>query len=105
MNLVESIKSLKKDVQSYKDDNYRLMKSREHQYGINIRLFQILDRIEKKVDKGIYSRKSKRNISHGKIQESRSVYKHHHHSPIYLVKREQSSSSPSSVKKHKRRSE
>jgi hypothetical protein len=30
MNLVETIKSLQRDVQSYKDDNERLMKSKEN---------------------------------------------------------------------------
>jgi hypothetical protein len=29
MNLVETIKNLQKDVQSYKDDNERIMKSKE----------------------------------------------------------------------------
>jgi 50S ribosomal subunit-associated GTPase HflX len=38
MNLVETIKSLQKDVQSYKDDNERLMKSKEKQDGFNIKL-------------------------------------------------------------------
>ena len=38
MNLVETIKILQKDVQSYKDDNERLMKSKEKQYGWNITL-------------------------------------------------------------------
>jgi hypothetical protein len=34
MNLVETIKSLQKDVQSYKDDNERLMKSKEQVGGL-----------------------------------------------------------------------
>jgi hypothetical protein len=36
MNLVETIKSLKIDVMSYKVDNERLTKSKEKEYGINI---------------------------------------------------------------------
>jgi hypothetical protein len=51
MNLVETIKSLQRDVQSYKVDNERLMKSKEKQYGFNIKLLQSLDIIEKKMDK------------------------------------------------------
>jgi hypothetical protein len=47
MNLVETIKSLQKDVQSYKVDNERLMKSKEQQDGFNIKLMQSLDIIEK----------------------------------------------------------
>jgi hypothetical protein len=55
--LVETIKGLKKDVQSYKVGNERLMKSKEKQDGFNIKLMQILDRIEKKMDKKIESSK------------------------------------------------
>jgi len=46
MNLVETIKSLQKYVQSYKDDNERLMKSKEQQEGFNIKLMWSLDKRE-----------------------------------------------------------
>jgi predicted RNase H-like nuclease (RuvC/YqgF family) len=64
MNLVETIKSLQKYVQSYKDDNERLMKSKEQQEGFNIKLMKSLDRIEKKMDKEIESSKSRSHRSH-----------------------------------------
>jgi hypothetical protein len=51
MNLVETIKSLQRDVLSHKDDNERLMKAKEQQEDFNIKLMQSLDRIEKKMDK------------------------------------------------------
>jgi hypothetical protein len=51
MNLVETIKSLQRDVQIYKGDNERLMKSKEKQDGFNINLFHSLDKIENKVEK------------------------------------------------------
>ena len=38
MNLVETIKSLQKDVQSYKVENESLMKAKEQQYSFNIKL-------------------------------------------------------------------
>jgi hypothetical protein len=38
MNLLETINSLQRDALSYKDDNERMMKDKEKQYGINIRL-------------------------------------------------------------------
>jgi hypothetical protein len=44
MNLVETIKSLQKNVQSYKVDDERLMKSKEQQDGFNIKLLQSLDK-------------------------------------------------------------
>jgi 50S ribosomal subunit-associated GTPase HflX len=45
MNLVETIKSLQRDIQSYKASDERLMKSKEKQDGFNIKLLQILDKI------------------------------------------------------------
>jgi hypothetical protein len=89
MNLVETIKSLQRDVLSYKDDNERLMKAKEQQDGFNIKLLQSLDRIEKKMDKETESSKSKSHRSHAKRRESRSVDRHHHHSPRHSVRREQ----------------
>jgi hypothetical protein len=38
INLVETIKGLQKDVQIYKVDNVKIMKSKEHQYDFNIKL-------------------------------------------------------------------
>jgi aromatic ring-opening dioxygenase LigB subunit len=51
MNLVDTINRLQKYVQIYKYDNERLMKAKEQQYGFNIILLQILENIEKKMDK------------------------------------------------------
>ena len=102
MNLVKTIKSLQKDVQSYKVDNDRLMKSKEEQDAFNIKLLQILDRIEKKMDKETKSSKSRRHRSHDERIKTRSVDRNHHHSPRHSTKRACSSSSPSLVRKHKR---
>jgi len=38
MNLVETIKILQRDILSHKDNNERLMKSKEKQEGFNIKL-------------------------------------------------------------------
>jgi predicted RNase H-like nuclease (RuvC/YqgF family) len=51
MNLVETIKGLQKDVQSYKADNERLMRAKEQQDDFNVKLMQSLDIIENKMDK------------------------------------------------------
>jgi hypothetical protein len=103
MNLVETIKSLQKDVQSYKDDNDRLMKAKEEQEGFNIKLLQSLDRIEKNMDKETETSRSGRHRSHDEGRKTKSVDKHLHHSPRYSAGRVCSSSSPSPVRKHKRR--
>jgi hypothetical protein len=98
MNLVKTIKSLQRDVSRYKSNNEGVMKSKEKKNGINIKLLQFFDRIEKKVDKRIDSSKSKKHIYHDKGGESKSVGIYCHHSIRCLVKREEISSSPSSVR-------
>jgi hypothetical protein len=60
--------------------------------------------IEKKVDKGTYSSKSKNHISHDKRREYRGVDRHHHHSPRNSVRRAHNSPSLCPVRMHKRRS-
>jgi uncharacterized protein YoxC len=101
MNLVETIKGLQKDVQRYKVDNERLMKSKEKRDDFNIKLMQILDRIKKKVDKKTDSRSRR---SHDERRETRGVDRKHHHSPKHSFRKVCSTnSSPSPNKKHKRR--
>jgi hypothetical protein len=51
MNLVETIKSLQRDVLSHKVDNERLMKAKKQQEDFGINLMQSLDRIENNMDK------------------------------------------------------
>jgi hypothetical protein len=58
MNLMETIKSLQRDVLSHKYDNDKLMKSKELQEDFNIKLMQILNIIEKKMDKQTESSRS-----------------------------------------------
>jgi hypothetical protein len=102
MNMVETIKNLKKDVQIHKDDNERLMRSKEQQDDFNMNLMQILNRIEKKLDKE--SDLSKLG-SHKSLDEKRrpiSVRRHHHHSLKNSNKISHNISSPSPVRKHKR---
>ena len=83
MNLVETIKSLQKDIQSYKVDNDRLMKSKEEQDGFNINFIQSLDRIEKKMDRETQSSKLGRHGSHDEGIKGKISNKHLHHSPRY----------------------
>ena len=64
MNMEETIKNLQKDVQKHKDDNERIMKSKEQQDDFNMKLLQILNIIEKKLDKESGSRKSGSHKAH-----------------------------------------
>jgi hypothetical protein len=102
--LVETIKSLQRDVHIYKVYNESLMKSKEQQGGFNIKLLQGLDRIEKKMDKETESSMSRTHRSHARKGESEADSRHHHHSPRHSFRREKNSLSPYPVKKHKRRS-
>jgi hypothetical protein len=95
---------LKKYVQIYKVDKERLMRANEKQYDFNFKLMQSLDRIEKKIDKEIYSSSSRSHMSHDeKRKRERSVDRHHHHSPIHFCRKVRSSLSPYPVRKNKRR--
>jgi hypothetical protein len=77
MNLVKTIIFFQKDVQSYKDDNDRIMKAKEEKYGFNIKLLQSLDKIDKKMDKETDSSKSRRHKSHHERIKKRSFDMHH----------------------------
>jgi hypothetical protein len=104
INLVETIKGLQKYVQSYKDDNKRLMKTKEQQDDFNVKLMQSLDKIEKKMDKETESIRSRsRRSSDKKRREARCVDMKHHHSPKHSFRKVHSSSSPSPDRKHKKR--
>jgi hypothetical protein len=103
IKLVETIKGLQKYVQSHKVDNESLMKAKEQQDDFNIKLMQILDKIEKKMDKEIESSRSRSCRSHDERRKTRSDERNNHHSPNHSLKKACNSSIPSLVKKHKRR--
>jgi len=105
MNFVNTIKVLKKDVQIYKFDNDRIMKSKEEKDGLNIKLIHSLDRIQKNIDKKNDSIKSRRHRYHDEGRKTRSVGRNHHHSPRHSSRRARSSSILSPIMKHKRRYE
>jgi hypothetical protein len=103
MNLVETIKNLQKDIQSYKADNGRLLKSKEEQDDFNIKLLLSLDKIEKNMVRETETSRSGRHRSHDEGKKPKSVDMHLHHSPRYSFGRARNSSSPSPVRNHKRR--
>jgi hypothetical protein len=101
MNMVETIKNLQKDVQSHRDDNESLMRDKEQQEDLKMKLLQSLNIIEKNLDKESGSRKSGSRKSLDEERRARSVRRHCHHSPRNSNKREHNRSSPSPLKKHK----
>jgi len=74
----------------------------EKQGEFNIKLMQILERIEKKLYKESDSSKIGSHKSPDEKRKSRSVSRHNHHSQGNSKRREHSSSSPSPTKKHRR---
>jgi hypothetical protein len=58
VNMMKIIERLQKDVQNHQADNIKLMKSRDQQGEFNLKLMQILERIERKLDKESDSSKS-----------------------------------------------
>jgi hypothetical protein len=64
---------------------------------------QILDIIEKKMDKATESNRSRSQGSHDERRRTTSVSRYHHHSSSNSSRREHSSSIPSLVRKHKKR--
>lgn len=103
INLVETLRKLQTDIQSYKDDIERLMKAKEHQKDFNMKM-EILYRIENKLDKESGSSKSRSHKSPKGKGISRSGIRHHHHSQNNSHKRAHNISSPSPVMKYHRMS-
>jgi hypothetical protein len=79
------------------------MKSKEQQEEFNMKLMQILETIEKKLDKENGSSKSRSHRYPNEKGISRSVIRHHHYSPKNYNRRAHSGSSSSLVMKHKKR--
>jgi hypothetical protein len=78
------------------------MRAKEQQDDFNMKLLEILNKIEKKLDKESGSRNSRSHKPYDEKRKARSVSRHHHHSLRHSNKRSDSSSSPSPVRNHKR---
>jgi hypothetical protein len=102
MNMAETIKNLQNNFQSHKVDNESLMRDKEQQDDFNMKLLEIFNRIEKKLDKESGSIKSGNHRSHDEKRKERSVSRHHHHSPRNSNKISHSILSPSHVRKNER---
>jgi hypothetical protein len=77
---------MQRDVESYKFDTERLMKSKDKQYEFNIKLLQSMERIEK-LDKETKSIKSRSHRSHAIRWEYGRVDRNHDHSRRHSVRR------------------
>jgi hypothetical protein len=102
MNMVETIRNMRKDVQSHKANNERVMKSKEQQEEFNMKSIPSLYIIEKKLDKESGSNKSGSHKTPKEKGKSRSGSKHHHHSQRKSKRRAHRNSSTSPSRKNKR---
>jgi hypothetical protein len=101
-NMMKIIEILQKDTQTHRADNRKLMKARDQQGEFNLKMIQILERIEKKLDKESGSSKTGSRRTPEKKGRSRSVTRHHRHSLKHFNKRTHSISIPSPTRKHRR---
>jgi hypothetical protein len=91
LELVETIRSLKMEVQSCRDDNERMLKAQEEKNQLNTQLLQSLNHLQKKMKNGSGSRYEEggrvhsRRENHGRSRHSRSATRtqRHHYSPTH----------------------
>jgi hypothetical protein len=102
VSMMKIIKNLQKYVQIHQEDNKRLKRSKEQHEEFNMKLMQILEIIENKLDKESESIQSGSHRFPDEERRSRSVNKHHQHSQKHSHRRAHNSSSPSPIRKHRR---
>jgi hypothetical protein len=100
--MMKIIKNFQKDVQIHQVDNERLKRSKKQHEELNRNLMWILERIEKKLDKGSGSNKSGSHRSPDEERRERSTSRHHQHSQRHSKRRPHGSSSPYPTRKHGR---
>jgi hypothetical protein len=101
-NIMKIIDRLQKYAQTNHADNMKLKKVKEQQGEFNLKLMQILERIEKKLDKEGESCKTGSRGPFEKKRRLRSVSRHHYHSLKHSNKEAHSISSSSPTRKHRR---
>jgi hypothetical protein len=97
--MMKIIERLQKDAQAHQDDNRKIMKARDQQGKLNLKLMQSLERIERKLDNKSDSIKAGSHKNPGRKRRSRSISRHHHQSPKHSNKEAHSISSPYPTKK------
>jgi hypothetical protein len=84
-HMMKIIEILQKDSQAHRDDSQTLMKVKDKQGEFNLRMFKILERIEKKLEKQSDSSKTESCRTPERKCRSRSVSRHCRRSPKNLV--------------------
>jgi hypothetical protein len=100
--MMQLIKRLQKDAQARLANSRKLMKIRDRQGEFNLKMLKSLERIEKKLEKGSDTRKSRSVRTPKGRRRWRSGNRHYYLSPKHSSKETHSSSSPSPTRKHQK---
>jgi hypothetical protein len=101
-HIMKILERLQREAKSRRDDSQKLMKVRDRQGALNLKLFKSLERIEKKLEKGRDSSTTKSCRTHGRRSRSSSGSRHLSHSQRHSDRKTHSSSSPSPTRKHRK---
>jgi hypothetical protein len=101
-NMMKLIEGLQKDAQDRLADSRKLMKTRDWQGEFNLKFLKSLERIEKKLEKGSDTRRSRSVRTPKRRRRLRSGNKHYRLSPKHSGKETHSSSSLSPTRKHQK---
>jgi predicted aspartyl protease len=101
-HMMQLIERLQKYAQARLADSQKLMKIRDRQGEFNLKLLKSLERIEKKLEKGSDTSRSRSFKTPEGRRRSRSGNRHYHLSPKHSSKETHSSSSPSPTRKHRK---
>ena len=94
-HIMQLIERLRKDAQARLADSRKLMKIRDRQGEFNLKMLKSLERIEKKLEKGSGTSRSRSVKTPEEKRRSRSGIRHHSRSQKHSDRETQSSSSPS----------
>jgi hypothetical protein len=98
--MMQLIEILQKDAQAHLADSRKLLKIRDRQGEFNLKMLKSLERIEKKLEKGSDTSRSRSVRTPERIRRLRSGNRHYRLSPKHSDRETHSSSSPFPTRKH-----
>jgi hypothetical protein len=101
-HIMKILEGLQREAKARRDESRKLMKVRDRQGVLNLKLLKSLERIEKKLEKGRDSSTMGSRRTHGRRSMSRSRSRHLSRSQRHSDIKTHSSSSPSPTRKHRK---
>jgi hypothetical protein len=99
-HIMKILEGLQREAKARRDDSRKLMKVRDRQGALNLKFLKILERIEKKLEKGRDSGMTESRRTHGRRSRSRSGSQHLSRSQRRSDSKTHSSSSPSPTRNY-----